>query len=192
MRGIFNTPWEDHLSFLLCLVIYSTGIRNSEIERLQVNDIKKIDGASFLNIRESKTENGIRIVPLHKVALKALKRYILETGKTSDDYIFSKNGRPNQSTLYNKANADMGAILNISTAELDQRSISFYSGRHFWKTLMNAEGLGEDIEEYFMGHKVSGDVSKRYNHKDKQGLNHLEKKAQKVFSILDKKLFRGR
>jgi hypothetical protein len=37
------------------------------------------------------------------------------------------------------------------------------------KTMMNAGGLGEDIEEYFMGHKTSGDVSKRYNHKGRQG-----------------------
>jgi hypothetical protein len=58
--------------------------------------------------------------------------------------------------------------------------------------MMNAGGLGEDIEEYFMGHKTSGDVSKRYNHKDRQGLAKLEQKAQRVFSILDKTLFKGR
>jgi hypothetical protein len=57
---------------------------------------------------------------------------------------------------------------------------------------MNAEGLGEDIEEYFMGHKVSGDVSKRYNHKEKQGRDRLENKVRLVFSILDKKLFKGK
>jgi hypothetical protein len=39
-----------------------------------------------------------------------------------------------------------------------------------------------------MGHKVSGDVSKNYNHKDKQGREKLLKKAKEVFTILDKKL----
>jgi hypothetical protein len=53
---------------------------------------------------------------------------------------------------------------------------------------MSAEGLG-DVEEYFMGHKVSSDVSKLYNHKDKQGKNMLAKKAREVFKILDKRLF---
>jgi hypothetical protein len=55
---------------------------------------------------------------------------------------------------------------------------------------MNAGGLGEDIEEYFMGHKISGDVSKRYNHKDQQGRDRLEEKVRMVFAILDKKLFK--
>jgi len=54
--------------------------------------------------------------------------------------------------------------------------------------LMNSEELG-DIEEYFMGHKVSGDVAKRYNHRDKQGREKLLEKAKKVFDILDKWVF---
>jgi hypothetical protein len=65
----------------------------------------------------------------------------------------------------------------------------FISGRHFWKTLMNSEGLGDEVEELFMGHRVSGDVSKLYNHKDKQGKGRIIAKAKKVFAILDKKVF---
>jgi hypothetical protein len=54
---------------------------------------------------------------------------------------------------------------------------------------MNSGGLGEDIEEIFMGHAVSSDVAKRYNHKDKQGKALMVKKAKRVFSILDKYIF---
>jgi hypothetical protein len=43
-----------------------------------------------------------------------------------------------------------------------------------------------------MGHKTSGDVSRRYNHKDKQGRERLEEKIRLAFSILDKTLFKGR
>jgi integrase len=77
-------------------------------------------------------------------------------------------------------------------AELRAERITFYSGRHFWKTLMNAEGLGEDIEEVFMGHKVSGDAAKRYNHRDKQGRALPARKAKKVFAIPDRRVFRGK
>jgi hypothetical protein len=41
-----------------------------------------------------------------------------------------------------------------------------------------------------MGHKVSKDVAKRYNHLDKQGKEKLLEKAHEVFSILDRRLFR--
>jgi hypothetical protein len=50
---------------------------------------------------------------------------------------------------------------------------------------MNYGGLGEDAEEFFMGHKVSGDVAKRYNHLDMQGKDVMVKKAKKIFAILD-------
>jgi integrase len=192
INGVFKTPWGNTLSYLLCLVIYGTGLRNSEIEKLRVKDISKIGKYRFLSIRESKSENGVRIVPLHPFVHKQLAGYIEEAGKTPEEYLFTRDGGHNQSTLYRKANADMGERLGKTAEELEERGISFYSGRHFWKTLMNAGGLGEDIEEYFMGHKTSADVSKRYNHKDKQGRERLEEKVRLVFSILDKKLFRGR
>jgi integrase len=82
--------------------------------------------------------------------------------------------------------------MKIKEKYLEDQKITFYSGRHFWKTLMSAEGLGEDIEEYFMGHKVYGDVSKRYNHKDKRGQKRLIEKAQDVFTILEEKIFSER
>jgi integrase len=186
MKGVFNTKWDDTLSYLLCLMIYSTGMRNSEIERIRVNDIIELDDIHFVDIKESKTNNGIRLVPIHDFVYNKMRRYIKQTGKQSGDYIFSAHGGPNQSTLYNKANTLLGEKLGLSKD--DQKGITFYSGRHFWKTLMNSEGLGEDIEEFFMGHKVSGDVSKNYNHKDKQGKEKLLEKAKEVFAILDKKL----
>jgi hypothetical protein len=56
---------------------------------------------------------------------------------------------------------------------------------------MSANDLG-DIEEYFMGHKVSKNVAERYNHRDKQGRKRLLAKAREMFRILDKTLFKGR
>jgi integrase len=184
MQGVFNTKWEDGLSYLLCLMIYSTGMRNSEIEKIKVNDLIELDGIHFADLKESKSKNGIRLVPLHDFVYKKIRQYIKQTGK--QDYIFSDHGGPNQSTLYNQANTLLGKKLKLPDNEL--KGITFYSGRHFWKTLMNSGGLGDDIEEYFMGHKVSGNVSKNYNHKDKQGREKLLEKAKEVFAILDKKL----
>jgi uncharacterized protein YprB with RNaseH-like and TPR domain len=84
----------------------------------------------------------------------------------------------------------MGAVMKINTAELDEQHISYYSGRHYWKTLMNSGDLG-DIEEYFMGHEISADVAKRYNYRDKQGQEKLLEKTREVFAILDRRLFKA-
>jgi hypothetical protein len=40
-----------------------------------------------------------------------------------------------------------------------------------------------------MGHKVSNNVAKRYNHRDKQGQEKILEKAREVLKILDKRLF---
>ncbi|MDR1278870.1 MAG: site-specific integrase [Treponema sp.] len=189
VTGVFNIPWEDKLKYLLCLIIYTTGLRNSEIERIQAKDLVNIEDCRFINVKKSKTENGIRMIPLHNFVYEQILIYLKETGKKPDDYIFSSHGGPNQSTLYKASNILLSKKLGEKREYLEEQKITFYSGRHFWKTLMNAEGLGEDIEEYFMGHKVYGDVSKRYNHKDKRGQKRLLEKARDVFTILDKKLF---
>jgi integrase len=194
MKGVFTAGWDDFLSYLLCLMIYSTGMRNSEIEKMKAEDLIELDGIHFVDIKAGKSENSIRIVPLHDFVYGKIQEYIRENGKKGEDYIFSAHGGPNQSKLYREANIILGKKLKISSneteieKELKKQHISFYSGRHFWKTLMNSEGLGDDIEEFFMGHKVSGDVSKNYNHKDKRGKGRLLEKAKEVFAILDKKL----
>jgi site-specific recombinase XerD len=105
MKGVFNTRWNDALSYLLCLMIYSTGMRNSEIEKIKVRDLIEIDGVHFVDIKDSKTNNGIRLVPLHNFVYKKIKRYIKQTGKNNENYIFSDHGGPNQSTLYKQANS---------------------------------------------------------------------------------------
>jgi integrase len=194
VTGIFNKEWDDTISYLLCLVIYTTGMCNSEIERVTVKDIIEIGGCRFINIPESKTRNGIRIVPLHEFVYKKLSGFIVSTGKQQDDrlFIFSVAGKSkhNQSTRYKKANDAMGSAMGISPDDLEKQHITFYSGRHYWKTLMNSEDLG-DVEEYFMGHKVSNTVAKRYNHLDRQGQEKIVEKAEEVYEILDRRLFKA-
>jgi integrase len=189
LYGIFNRRWEDKLSRLLCLLIYTTNMRNIEIGHLQVKDIIKIDKYHFIDIPKSKSKNGVRIVPLHDLVYKELIKYIAQNNKTDNDYIFkSNNAKRAITTIWRNAYVEIGKLLGYDEEKLKAENITFYSGRHFWKTLMNSQELG-DVEEVFMGHKVSEDVAKRYNHRDKQGKEKIIKKVKEVFTILDQKLF---
>jgi integrase len=190
VNGVFNQKWQNEMLYLLSLVIYSTGLRNSEMEQIQVKDLIMINGCRFIDVKKSKTENGLRMAPLHDSVYQKIMEYVKTAEKKPDDFIFSRGGRPNQSTLYNEANTELGRRLGKNKTELEKEHITFYSGRHYWKTLVNAHNLG-DVEEYFMGHRVSHDVSKLYNHHDKQGQKMLAKKAKEVFAILDTALFSG-
>ena len=115
--------------------------------------------------------------------------YIQKNNKGPEDYIFRLGKRKKLgSGIYKAAYLELAEHIGYSAEQLAKENITFYSGRHFWKTLMNSENLG-DVEEYFMGHKVGADVAKRYNHRDKQGKRKLLEKAKKVFTILDKRIF---
>jgi len=190
LKSVFNKKWKNELSYLLTLLMYTTNMRNSEIERIQLNDIILIDKYHYININESKSVNGIRIVPLHNFVYRKLLVYARKNNKKGSDYLFKLDQRKRLgSDTYKKAYLELAAYTGYSYEQLEAENIKFYSGRHFWKTLMNSESLG-DVEEYFMGHKVSADVAKRYNHRDKQGKEKLLEKTKKVFDVLDKKVFK--
>jgi integrase len=183
MKGVFDKEWEDKLSYILNLIIYTTDMRNSEIRRIRKGDIVERNGARFIDLKESKTGNGIRLTPLHPFVYGRLMDYA--KGKKASDAIFGEI-TPYRFTLAYK---ELARRLGVSAEELKKNNITYYSGRHFWKTLMNSEGLGEGIEEVFMGHSVSNDVSKLYNHREAAGMERVANKAFEVFRILDSKLF---
>lgn len=190
LKGVFNRRWHDEIHYLLCLLTYTTGMRNCEIKRTRTEDIIKIKTCYFIDIKDSKTKNSIRKVPLHNFVYNKLKAYIKKHNKEKDEYLFcQRRGKLTPIYWFTDAYIELGKHLNYTPEQLKKENIAFYSGRHFWKTLMNANGLGEDIEEVFMGHKVSADVKKRYNHRDKQGQAVIIKKANEVFKILDEALF---
>jgi site-specific recombinase XerD len=185
--NIFNKPWKDELSYLLNLLIYSTGMRNCEIMVIRPQDIITINNCRFIDIKDSKTENGIRLVPLHSFVYERIAAWVKKNNIKENAFLFA-SAKPYDFT---RAYLSLGKKLGFERAELNAQNITYYSGRHYWKTLLNANDLG-DVEEYFMGHKVSKDVSERYNHRDKQGQKRLLAKACEVFKILDKTLLKNR
>lgn len=188
MAGIFKNTWEDKKSYLLCSLIYTAGLRNSEIQYLKVKDLIAKNDIHFLSVTKSKTSSGIRFVPIHPKIKNTLDQWIAENSLSADDFLLIKN---NKQRIYNaarKANNYLGSLLGKTPDETASQNITFYSGRHFYKTMLNLYNLG-DIEELFMGHKVSKKVSERYNHKDKRGEKELLNEARKALDIIDRTLF---
>jgi site-specific recombinase XerD len=182
LKDIFHKTWDNGLHYLLCLVIYTTNMRNSEITRIQVRDIITIAARRFIVIPKSKSENGERMVPLHPFVYGKIARYIGETRKQNDDRVFQVT-----QSVCAAVNLEMGRLMGKTPEDLKAENITYYSGRHFWKTAMHIENLGE-VEEYFMGHKVTNDVAVLYDHKDKVGQQNILAKADDVFRVLDKYL----
>jgi integrase len=184
-RGAFDKKWKSEENRLLNMLVYTTGMRNSEIGRIKMSDVTEIKGVRFIEIKESKTESGERLVPLHDYVYQALKTFAKANKKNDGEAVF----RLEQRVKFKDAVDELGGRIGMSEADMEKENITFYSGRHYWKTLMNAYKLGDDVEEIFMGHRVSNTVAETYNHRDKRGKDMLVKKAKNVFAILDKNIF---
>jgi integrase len=179
--GVFYERWDNPTELLVSLLIYSTGLRNTEIQRAAVGDVFVRGSLRFLEVKTSKTENGERFVPLHPFVCSKL-----DLDRPPEAPLVPLPKCPTR--LYARANRTLGYKLGMLPEQLDKEHITFYSGRHFYKTMLNDGGLG-DAEEYFMGHKTTAGVEKTYNHRDRQGQKKIAEVTEKVFKILDSRLF---
>jgi len=183
IRGVFGRDWKDDAHRLLCLLIYTTNMRNCEIRRVRQGDVEEICGAAFLNVRGSKNESAERRVPLHPFVRQKMGEYA-----GLRDLVFSQ-GKKKFMKMCSLANIEMGELMGHTPETLKLENIRFYSGRKFWKTLMASEELGRNTEEYFMGHRMTSDMEKHYKDLTKVGAEKLAQKAREVFAVLDRCLF---
>jgi integrase len=179
--GVFYEHWDNPTELLISLLIYSTGLRNVEIQRATVGDVFVRGNLRFLEVKTSKTENGERLVPLHPFVCSKL-----DLDRPPEAPLVPLPKCPTK--LCARANRTLGYKLGMLPEQLAKEHITFYSGRHFYKTMLNDGGLG-DAEEYFMGHKTTAGVASIYNHRDRQGQNKIAEVTEKVFKILDNRLF---
>jgi integrase len=195
LKGVFNQQWESGLSKLLCMVIYFTGIRNSELLRMRFNDIEKIQDVYFLNVNGTKSKNAKRKVPIHPMLYTALENYVKENGIENGKLIF--DGVYNDT--FRKASFDMGSVMGFNEKQLIEKGICFYSGRHTMKRLLkvgNGEKVGDvgiHIQEMLMGHtfkkeKVDAEGINEYEYGNLNteiiGDSLLVKKGKEVIKIL--------
>jgi integrase len=166
--------------------------------KIQFNDIEKINDLYFLYVRGTKSKNAKRKVAIHNALYKALKNYVKEKG--------IEDGKPIFKGLYNdvfrQASFQMGSILGYNEDQLLEKGICFYSGRHFFKSILaigNLEKIGDiplDFQELFMGHPFreerikdneSGIKEYSYKHLDSESIGNelLYRKGKEVIKVLD-------
>ncbi len=69
---------EDKLYYIIFKIAIYTGMRQNEILNIKESDIKESkEGIKYIDIRDSKTNSGIRKVPLHENLLKDIELFNL-------------------------------------------------------------------------------------------------------------------
>lgn len=181
LKGFFQNAWEkeDYYFYMLCLVGFFTGMRNSEIYRIQPEDFYEYEGMIFLNVRGEKTENAIRKLPIHPFCYDKIQNFIKENNINNGDRLFNYDLRMDKQ--FTRANEKMGVKLGYTPEQLKEKNITFYGLRHLYKTMIVSAGITKDNGEYLMGHSHKGGVDKTYIDFNSIDLKYLGEKVIKMF-----------
>jgi integrase/recombinase XerD len=148
---IDTSSWIGLRDYALILFLYATGARISECLALSRDDI---DG-EWLHIRHAKGEKE-RVVPIAKVAINAINRY-LENFKYENDYIW--------------ANYKGDKLSRISAYKITQKylGVSPHVLRHSYATSLITGGADLRVVQELLGHS-SLLTTQIYTHIQKQNL----------------------
>jgi len=110
LQGIFRDEMEgdDALPLLVAKMALATGMRESEMEKIQRKDIHRIEGipdayyikAQNHKIRHFAQRQGdlYRKVPIHPYIFRMLWKYIAENNIGKEDYVFTKHPELDEKT----------------------------------------------------------------------------------------------
>lgn len=183
MKNFFrDLEWQPEEKFLLllCAIAYYTGMRNGEIVRIQPDDFFKERDFVFLNVRGTKTENAVRVVPVCSFLYEKITEYITEKNISAGQTLFE--GKKRMDREFGYAYKLVGHKLGYSDDEMNNKYITFYSFRHLYKTILTRADIDNQLVEYFMGHSEGKDVRRSYF--NSSALDFVEK-AKPIFDILE-------
>ena len=189
VKGLFNEVWiGNETEYLIHMIAATTGLRNSEIRTLKVNDFEVINGINFIYVKGTKTENALRKVPIHNFVYNKIQEYIKLNN--NNGYIFiKKNGQIFSNNEISKmisiVGTRLGYVKNELYDDLKEKNITFHSWRHLYSTIMYGSGsISADWIEYFMGHKQMG-IKGVYTH-----LNNVIGKevCEKILKIIEENI----
>jgi len=164
-------PWAS-------LISAYTGLRRDEIASLRADDIKQTDGIWFFDIRDGKTDNAERIVPVHHV--------LIDTG-----LLKYRNALRQGSRLFPSLKAPPSAPEKIGKAlgyafeawrkrlGITRPKVNFHSFRHSVGDRLRKAGIAKDDRGFLLGHADVEIQNKVYGH-DGPGLHRLQAIVEKI------------
>ena len=139
------------LRFWIPLIALFTGMRLSEIVSLNVEDFKAEDGIDFIAIRESKTEAGVRRVPIHP-KLKEIGLLDFVKGIQPGQPLFAGISSGAYSMHFGRL---------LDSVGITDKKLVFHSFRHTFTDALRAAKVTEPIAKALIGHS-DGTVTGQY------------------------------
>lgn len=132
----------------LMIVAAHTGCRLSELCDLRLDHV----GPDRLEIAKSKTDAGIREIPIHKDIQQIIERLKQTSIAAGDEYLFSELSSKNQ---YEDRSNAVGKRFGRLKSKLGfDENYGFHSFRSTLANLLEAAGVAENFAARIIGHKV--------------------------------------
>ncbi len=165
-RQKINRLWKDNGPGTdTVLILIYTGMRVSEMLRLQKSDVNRRQ--KYLNIRQSKTVSGIRIIPIHPLIWPLIEARMAMPG---DTLIADPDGNPYSYNRY-------CTLWNAVMQRIHGEKHTTHDCRHTLATLMDNAEVNENAKRRILGH-AGGDVTDAvYTHKN---LRQLRKAIMRI------------
>ena len=168
VKMAFRLSWYEKRDYLLSVIGASCGLRNSEINALQRKSMISKDGFHYFNIKSAfsadkatKTQAGIRLVPIHPFLVKELDQLIDIMEYKPDDYIFweKRKGQEELKELPYKVFGDSVVYaakkMGLTENYLNDNNITFYGWRHFYNSLLVKSNINIYKIKVVMGHSLN-------------------------------------
>lgn len=152
-----------------------TGCRIGEITSLKKDNFKKSStGISYLVIRDSKTQAGIREVPLHPYLIERISEFLDKKTDKLFKYV-EKEGKGSGNAVGKKFSR------NLDSARINREKLVFHSLRKFVNNELMKNGVSLENRCQFIGHEIENVNVAIYTNK----IN-VDELAAAIFPTLEK------
>lgn len=160
LKAIFSSPEvaNDPQMRFLCTLAMITGARIEELCQLSTLDFRNEGSIYYISInrefdKRTKNLNSIRAIPIQKTFVPYIKEYLAGKGNAFD-LSKDKYGRKS-SAIGKRFNRHVRNRLKL------QKTKSFHSFRHGFKTACRDAGIAEEVHDRLTGH-ASSKTSRKY------------------------------
>ena len=142
---------QDKALLDLSLIALCTGARREEIGQLKIKDIEigSLHETSYINIRNAKTEAGIRIIPIHP-AIMGLVKMRAQNSAAQDSFLFPELSTNRQGLRTDALGKRFGRLKDSIGFGPD---LVFHSIRKSFTTFMEQAGVPEGVTADIVGHE---------------------------------------
>jgi len=137
---------DEQLADLIALGAY-TGARIEELCAIKLEDITQSSGVQIITVTDSKTDAGVRTVPIHPALKSVIKRL---TKDSNDEYLFSNLTSSKYGDRCNAIGKRFGRLKEKSGFG---KTHVFHSIRKTVITILENAGVSEGITADIVGHE---------------------------------------